>query len=412
MPKNRLQYKAMPYLKDFKCTCGDCPDSCCIGWDVDIDQETYARYMALKEPHLVKRYQKLIKPYPYYFDTAVDFARVKLPHSKRCPFLTEKGLCMTQSELGEAYLSNVCATFPRISNQIDDVIETTLTLSCPVAAELVLLGDSPLVLETVAAPSRQIVNLRINTQEKGYKQHPVRHFHGIRRACLALIQREDLDFARRIYALGLFFEDLSDCQARGDLKGIEALCALEDLHYLEGDLKPDFYDISLANAMAAQFLDLCLTQLDVFGSVDSKSFVQYTRRLQSQLSQDKKAKKTDPLALGRSRSVYMDSFGKTRGQLLTRYTVNYIIKNGFPFVDSDNLMEAYGMLVIRLCLIDLYAAGLYEADGLTDVSFAAFIQSFAKTVEHHKVFSEGMLATFKDNDWFNLLYLGQLLTYA
>lgn len=412
MPKNKLKYLAMPYLKDFKCTCGDCPDSCCIGWDVDIDEETYKRYMALKEPHLVKRYQKLIKPYPYYFDTAVDFARVKLPHSKRCPFLTEKGLCMTQSELGESYLSNVCATFPRISNRIDGVIETTLTLSCPVAAHLVLLSDTPLMLEETEQPDRQIINLSINTQEKGFKQHPVKYFHDIRKASLEIIQREDQAFEKRLYALGLFFEDLSACQERGDIKAIEALCHFEHNHYFEGCLKPDFYDDDLAHAMSAQFLDQSLQCLDVFGSIDSKSFIQYTRRLQNLWAKDKKTKKTDAAAVKRSRSVYMASFSQTRARLLTRYTVNYIIKNCFPFVDSDHLMEAYGMLVIRICLIDLYAAGLYEEDGLSPESFADFIQSFAKAVEHHKGFSEGMLSTFRDNDWFNLMYLGQLMTYA
>ncbi len=29
------------YLKEFKCIGGECEDSCCIGWDVDIDKFTF-----------------------------------------------------------------------------------------------------------------------------------------------------------------------------------------------------------------------------------------------------------------------------------------------------------------------------------------------------------------------------------
>lgn len=411
MPKNILQYKAMPYLKEFKCTCGDCPDSCCIGWDVDIDQVTYERYMALKEPHLVKRYQKLIKPYPYYFDTAVDFARVKLPHSKRCPFLTEKGLCMTQSELGEEYLSNVCATFPRISNQINGVVETTLTLSCPVAAHLVLLTDTPLVLETVDPPSRQIINLSINTTERRLKQHPVKYFDLIRKTSLEIIQREGFDFSEKLFALGLFFEAISECQENEDIEEIPSLCQQYSEAVLIEPLRPDFYEISLSNALCAQFFDTAMSFLDVSNTIDSKSFKAYTRTVCSQWERGKKIKKTDPEALGLSRSVYLKAFGKARSRILTRYTVNYMFKNCFPFVDSDVLMEAYGMLVIRTALIDLYGAGLASCEDLTEEAFADLIQSFAKAVEHHKLFSEGILTHFKEQDWFHLMFLGQLIAY-
>lgn len=411
MPKNKLMYKAMPYLKDFKCTCGDCPDSCCIGWDVDIDQETYERYMALKEPHLVKRYQKLIKPYPYYFDTAVDFARVKLPHSKRCPFLTEKGLCMTQSELGETYLSNVCATFPRISNQINDVIETTLTLSCPVAAHLVLLTDTPLVLEETKSPSRQIINLSISTTERRLKQHPVKYFDLIREASLDIIQREGFDFSEKLFALGIFFEAISECQETGTLENIPKLCENPWEKYFSETLKTDFYEEKIANALSAQFFDTSLELLNVYQTIDSRSFVQYTRSVESQWKKGKNAKKIDPEALGHSRSIYLKAFGKARSRIMTRYAVNYIVKNCFPFVDSDVLMEAYGMLVIRTALIDLYGAGLASCEDLTEVAFVNLIQSFAKAVEHHKIFSEGILVHFQENDWFNLMFLGQLLIY-
>ena len=37
------------YFKEFKCIGGKCEDSCCIGWDIDIDERTYADYKEVKD---------------------------------------------------------------------------------------------------------------------------------------------------------------------------------------------------------------------------------------------------------------------------------------------------------------------------------------------------------------------------
>ena len=32
------------YYKDFKCIAGACTDTCCAGWDVDVDEASYKHY--------------------------------------------------------------------------------------------------------------------------------------------------------------------------------------------------------------------------------------------------------------------------------------------------------------------------------------------------------------------------------
>ena len=39
------------YYKEFVCAAGDCPDTCCAGWDVVVDEETAARYAAVEVEH-------------------------------------------------------------------------------------------------------------------------------------------------------------------------------------------------------------------------------------------------------------------------------------------------------------------------------------------------------------------------
>ncbi len=38
------------YFKNFVCTADKCTHSCCIGWEIDIDEDTLAYYKSLPEP--------------------------------------------------------------------------------------------------------------------------------------------------------------------------------------------------------------------------------------------------------------------------------------------------------------------------------------------------------------------------
>ena len=45
-----MTYDYPSYYSQFHCIGGSCPDSCCIGWEVDIDEETCDYYKSLKGP--------------------------------------------------------------------------------------------------------------------------------------------------------------------------------------------------------------------------------------------------------------------------------------------------------------------------------------------------------------------------
>lgn len=60
----------------------------------------------------------------------------------RCPMWHLDGLCRIQAELGESALCKTCREFPRLRHDYGNFAELQLELSCPVAAELILSGDS------------------------------------------------------------------------------------------------------------------------------------------------------------------------------------------------------------------------------------------------------------------------------
>lgn len=425
MPAKKKTQKIMEmnYMKDFACIGGVCEDNCCIGWDVDIDYDTYLKYQKVNEPILKKLYKEKIKPYPYYFDPAVDYARVKLSQNKRCPFLTEKGLCMTQAKLGESFLSNVCATYPRMTNSVDGVFENTLTLSCPVAAKLVLLKPEGLTFaETTRKPHRTIVNLSFDTANAQFKNHPVRYFKALRAASLAIVLDKRMSLNLRLFSLGHLFENLSELATKKQVhkipNAIETFMKAFQSEAVPTYLKPftsTYKDLTahapgLESAAARLFLvDGILERLNVFKEIDSRAFVTYTKNYQEALF-DQNLKKADPKRYLPLRSAFNSHLAGQHSYILENYVHNFIIKNLFPFTESENLFEAYAMLVIRVITIETFAATLYSTGGKpSPEDFARFIQVFAKAVEHHKNFSELTLNALRTNDLLNMVFLANCL---
>ncbi len=137
--ERKIKMRYPMYLKEFKCIGGSCEDSCCIGWDVDIDKTTFKQYYKIQDQEMRKMFQKNVHNNTGYCCDDIDYGKVKLKKGKRCPFLDAENYCVIHSKLGEEYLSNVCTSFPRITNRIDGYYEMSLDVACPEAARILLL---------------------------------------------------------------------------------------------------------------------------------------------------------------------------------------------------------------------------------------------------------------------------------
>ena len=98
---------APDYYPDFACIAGACGHSCCVGWEIDIDEHTLKRYKRLKDG--------------YGAVIAGSIAMDDTPHFRlgshdRCPHLDERGLCRIILNVGEDYLCDICREHPRFYN--------------------------------------------------------------------------------------------------------------------------------------------------------------------------------------------------------------------------------------------------------------------------------------------------------
>ncbi len=117
------------YYKDFKCIAGDCTDTCCAGWDVDVDEKSYRYYKSVKG-EFGNRLKSVMVPEK---EGGCTFT---LTEDKRCPFLNDKNLCDLYIALGEEHLCETCDEFPRFINEYGNVREIGIAPSCITAGKL------------------------------------------------------------------------------------------------------------------------------------------------------------------------------------------------------------------------------------------------------------------------------------
>ncbi len=124
------------FYSEFKCTASECSDSCCIGWDIYIDEFTSEIYENI-EGDFGERIRENIS-----LDADGDSCfKMK---NKRCPFLNDKNLCDIYITLGENYLCDICTEHPRFYNTHGETREEGLGLACEEACRLMLSREKPI----------------------------------------------------------------------------------------------------------------------------------------------------------------------------------------------------------------------------------------------------------------------------
>ncbi len=132
-----LEIKVPDYYKRFRCTADKCPDTCCAGWQIVIDEKT------------LDKYQRYEGAFGNRLANSIDWKEgVFYQYEGRCAFLDENNLCDIYTEAGPQMFCRTCRTYPRHIEEFENVREISLALSCPEAAKLILERKEPVAFVT------------------------------------------------------------------------------------------------------------------------------------------------------------------------------------------------------------------------------------------------------------------------
>lgn len=122
------------YYKKFKCIADRCPDTCCAKWTIVVDEASAGRFRRT-DGDFGERLRAAMT-------VDEDGDTVFINKNNRCPFLNSGNLCDIYINLGENSLCKTCERYPRFRTDFGGTAEVGLSLSCPVAAELIIKGPS------------------------------------------------------------------------------------------------------------------------------------------------------------------------------------------------------------------------------------------------------------------------------
>lgn len=128
------------FYHKFRCLASACPDNCCVGWEVVVDDDT-ARFYDTVPGDLGRQLRSAMT-------TDEDGDRIIRMEEGHCPFWTKNHLCRVELELGHDAPCATCRKFPRLTQDYGVFTEYGLTLACPEAARLILTHHGPWQVET------------------------------------------------------------------------------------------------------------------------------------------------------------------------------------------------------------------------------------------------------------------------
>jgi len=383
------------HYEDFRCIGADCEDTCCNGWRVMVDRHTYDLYQGCSNPELKPSLTSLITINSSSTDDD-DYASIT-PNGAECPFLSE-GLCSIQQKLGEDYLSNLCATYPRTMNVVDGVLERSLELSCPEAARLALLDPNPMEFDESQddAESGRLGSVSvIVTSGPQYSDKPYRHFHEVRRLVLSLLQNRSYPLSSRLIILGYLCDKLNEPagQDHRDVPNIVRGYADAIDHGLFNDL---------LNGLIAQ----PTTQLEIMAELivyritsdfTPRRFLECYEEFMHGIEWRPESTMAEiGMRYAEAYRQYYAPFMDQHEYVMERFLVNYVYKTLFPFGPQESthklslyrrdspISTQYILMVLHYAALKTVLIGMsgYHKAELGTHHLLKLIQSYAKAFEH------------------------------
>ena len=208
-----MRYIKPDYYDEFACIADRCPDTCCAGWQIMIDEDS------------LEKYERVKGSFGERLEREIDWEEGAFCQKKgRCCFLNEKNLCDIYGNLGEEALCETCTKYPRHVEEFEDLREYSLSLSCPVAAQMMLTRKMP--VSFLATEDEKADEL-----EEEFEDFDLLLFTDLedaREAILAVLQNRQLSVKQRItlvkelaIALQRCVDEERWCDMQEEIEGLE-----------------------------------------------------------------------------------------------------------------------------------------------------------------------------------------------
>lgn len=379
------------YMTEFKCICSSCTDSCCTGWDINIDEDTYNKYINSNGNFKDLLEGKFIENRNEH--DCFNHGFMVLKGESICPFLNENMLCDIHGGFGEENLCITCKSYPRVYNIVDEVYEKSGLPSCiEVCTRAFLNKDKMEFVEGAEGILEKEIEIRriIDTEAFEGTESLIQYFWDIRIISINIMQNRNFSIEERLNILEFFYEQIKELHKLDEFEEIEEL--LEDFNNETVD-----YEALRGNEFIESY--------EFYNSLIEDELVNNIRSVK--LKECIKDYKAGILKMNNNSDIYSNdaislvdignSIGKVPDyakeleeyqHIFENYLVNQIFKDLVPFNKGENLTDSLKILINSYRIIKAYVIGiaLNSEEEITGEKIIRVIQALSKEIEHNKVF--------------------------
>lgn len=396
------------YMKNFKCIGTKCEDSCCVGWNINIDKETFIRYKKVQNRELKPIINKMVTR-KHSQKTDEVYGKIKLNNNGRCPFLNQNNLCDIYINIGETYLSDTCTHYPRIVSNIDGKLERSATMSCPEAARLALLNPNGIVFEQIEDDANIRVNNIVNTEGYEYINKLQRYFWDIRIFSLTLLQNRSYNLEERLIILGITYKKVQNLYENNKMKEIPLM--LEDMSNIihEGVLREEINAVP-TNINIQLRLVKEMTDKKVMQGLNNQRYIECLRETLIGIGCiDEENYEIMTQKYNENYHKYAQPYLREKEYILENYLVNEFFKFCMP-EGFDSIWDSYVFICVLYSMVKLNIIGMsgYHNELNDEITIKA-IQALSKVVVHNSTYVHGIVKLIKDNEFDSLAYMAILV---
>lgn len=391
--KKNIKIRYPSYFKEFKCIGGKCEDNCCGGWKINIDKNTFNQYKNIKDKKMNKFILKNIFTSDNSKNVKINYGHIKLKSDSKCPFLDKDKYCIIQCKLGEEYLSNVCTTFPRIINKLDDYYEISLDVSCIEAARILLLKKEGIAFEEgLTTLGKYALTVNIDTNSLEINDTNFKYVKEIRAVSIKIIKNRNYELSERLYMLGSFLEVMRE-ELCYNYNNVIQFMNSYNLRYCCNEFKRNKENYLLQLSFYREMLE----KLNELKNGKSEYFQAITNEIISGF------RFNDGKSLMEKSELYLEAYNRCEENIFQKYSyifenylVNYMFGNLFPFSENDIIVDGYIMMLVRFSFIRFYLVGQYIYNGeISKEKIIRAIQTLSKEIEHDEIYLKSVLVYLK-----------------
>ena len=354
--EKKYPYFQPEYVRKFKCNGQLCDAHCCREWRIEIDKKTYKQYANIKpKPDSLEITEKIFK------NKLRNTYTIALDSRKSCPFLTEDNFCKIQRKYGEKYLSIVCNTYPRMSFNLGEFFERSLTLSCPAAAVLALIPEEPMKFEEIEVSEK--VHSNNNKISIIWTKNVLPKLTGelktIQEGAISILQERRLTIDGRLILLGLYLDRLDEILKSGNYDEIEKIIPI---YTSEEFLKNDFQKfIETLNFNGENYAKMIFNVLEsLYGGENPQYTIEDGKLIDSvkiifKLHPEENDQDLIKNIVARYEEIgkHMKNFVNQFSTIFENYLVNEFFINLYPFKTDKSIISNYGLFVTIYKLVEI-----------------------------------------------------------